>query len=536
MAGDRHKLRETSGSGSLAKNPANIPPKTDATSKDQKEAASDKKANSTHSETITVPPMEQLHEQVPTRHTANTVTKPTPGKLDQKIHSKATSFSIPTKDLVVDIRHSKSAVEEDTESIARTQEGMDHPGEEYQRPVPVGVRPASLNKPGSNEHQGEKALEPSIARTPGGIRAKAESKNRKSLPSTNTAGLGKPFKNLAIQNRFQQHRRTEPAPNPDNLVFIDPKTGRNVKGKVHAPAATSTIIELQCQATEPVQRSCADDPIASGQAQLSAPRIQSGVTEPGKVPKADENETTQQPTATAIPSTTESRTTEQQTQPSRVEPSTTKQQIQPQSAQSPSTTTLQPPENAPTEPKKSRSMSTTLISQHQTEKVSSPTLAKQSAMAGSHRSNPLDNLSEFSLMHRPTKQQSNELWWSKYAHIIAEMRLANLEGDDWEVLKVKLLCISEDQQVQKSLLALKSGPRTLYMDFTKSILANEYQKYFPMVSVLLNPSTLLTVLRTRHTILEQVPYALTLKPQLHYKNSRRHWQLVSVGLSSSVKI
>ena len=511
MAGDRHKPRGTSASDPSAKNSAKIPPKTDATSKDQKKAASDKKDNSTDSEMITVPPIEQLHEQVPKRDTANTVTKPIPGKLDQKIHSKVPSSSNTTKGSNVDTHHPSSALVKETESIAHTQEEMGHPEEEYERPVPVGIKAASLKEPGSNQYPGEKALEPTIARTPGGIRAKAEPKKRKSLPSTNTTGLGKPFKNLAIQNRFRQHRRTEPAPNPDNLVFIDPKTGKNVKGKVHAPAATGTVIEPQFQATEPVQRSRVDDSIVGSEAQLSALRIESGVTETAKVRKITGNDRIQLPTATAIPPMT----MEQRTQPSRVEPPSTKQQVQPQAA---------------------RSFSTTSTSQPQTEKLSSPTLTKQSAMADSHRSNPLDNVSEFSLMHKPTKQQSYELWWAKYAHVIAEMRLANLEGDDWEIMKVKLLCFSEPQQAQKSLIALKSGPRTLYMDFTKSILASEYEKYFPMVSVPLNLSTLLTVLRTRQNFLEQVPYALILKPQLHYKNSPRHWQLVSVGLFSSAKI
>ena len=150
-------------------------------------------------------------------------------------------------------------------------------------------------------------------------------------------------------------------------------------------------------------------------------------------------------------------------------------------------------------------MSTTLTSQHETDKLSSSTLAKQSATAGSHRSNPFDDMSDYSLMHTPTKQQSFELWKSNYVHVIAEMRLANREEDDWEVLKVKLLCIREDQQVRKSLLALKSGPSTLYMDFTKSIFASDYQNFFSMVSIPFYPSTLLTILRTSHTILEQAP-------------------------------
>ena len=536
MAGGRHKPREPSASDLLSKNSAKTPPKKDATNKEQEEAASDKKDDLADSETIAVPLVEHLYEQVPRKNTADTVTKPAPGKLDQQLHSKRTSFSIPTKGLKVDSRHPKSALENNTKSIAHIQEEIGSPGEEYQQPVPVEIRSASFNEPGSNEHIAEKDLEPRIVRTPGGIRAKAESKKRKSLPSTNTAGLGKPFKNLAIQHRFQQHRQTEPAPNPDSLVFIDPKTGRNVKGQVQAPAATSTTIDPQSQATEPMQTSRADDSIAGGEAQPNAPRIESGVTKPSKVSKVAENDTMQQSTANTIPSTPRPQTAEQQTQLPRVEPSTTKQQIQPQSAKSLSTMTIQPPENAPTGPKKSRSMSNTLTSQHQSEKVSSPMLAEQRAIAGSHRSNPVDNVSEFSLMHKPTKQQSHELWRSQYAHVIAEIRLANLEGDDWEVLKVKLQCIIEDQLVQRSLIALKSGPRTLYLDFTKSILATEYQKYFPMVSVPLNPSTLLTVLRMRHNISEVVPYALTLMPELHYKSSPRHWQLVSVGLSSSPKV
>ena len=533
MAGERRKPRETSASRSSAKKSAKIPPKTNATSKDREKAASYRKDNSTDSETIAVPLMEQLHEQAPRRDTANSVTKSTPEKLDQQIHSKRASSRTPIEGLNVDTRHPKPALENDTESIDHTQEEMAPPEEEDRQPIPVGIRPASSNEPGPNEHKAKTDLQPSTARAPGGIRAKAESNKRKNLPSTKTTGLGKPFKNLAIQNRFQQHSRTEPAPNPDNLVFIDPKTGKNVKGKVHAPAATSRTIEPQFQATEPVQTSRADDSMAGGEAQLSAPRIESGATEPDKVPKVAENNTTQQSTANAIPSTSEPMIMKQHTQPPRLEPSTNKQQIQSQSTKSPSIMPVQPPESAHTGPKKSRSMSTTLTSQYQPEKAPSPTIANQSAMAGSHRSNPLCNAPDFSLMHMPTKRQSQELLWSGYVHVIAEMRLANLEGDDWDVLKVKFLCISEDQQAQKSLLALKSGPRTLYIDFTKSILASEYQKYFSMVSVPLNPSTLLTVLRMPHTILEQVPYALIPRPQLRYKNLPRYWQLVSVGLSSS---
>ncbi len=504
MAGERRKPKEMSASGSLAKNPAKVPPQTGATRKDQMKAASDKKDNSTDSKTTADSLMEQLHEQTLRRDSAKPVTNSTPKRLDQQVSSNIISSKIPTKSQNPDTRNREWAPEDDTKSRVSTQGVMARPEKEKQQVAPVGSGPASLNEPGSNGHRAEKSWEPSIARTPGGIRAKAESKRRKNLPTANTAGQGKPFKNLAIQNRFQQHRRAEPAPNIDNLVFIDPKTGKNVKGKLHAPEATSTIMEPQSQATEPVHMNCAEDSVAGGEAQRSAPKLGIGVTDPSKLPQAAESNTMQQSTV-AIPSTTEPLTTGQQTQPLRKEPSITKQQIQPPPAKLPSTMTAQPSEKAPTGPMKPRSMSTTLTSQHETDKMSSPTLAKQSATAGSHRSNSFDDTSDFSLMHAPTKQQSIELWNSKYLHVIGEMRLANFEEDDWEVLKVKLQCISEDQQVRRSLLALKSGPSTLYMDLTKSILASEYQNYFSMVSIPLNPSTLLTILRTHHTILEQAP-------------------------------
>ena len=63
MAGERRKPRETSASGSSAKNPAKIPPITGAAWKDQKKAASDKKDNSTDSGTTADSLTEQLHEQ-----------------------------------------------------------------------------------------------------------------------------------------------------------------------------------------------------------------------------------------------------------------------------------------------------------------------------------------------------------------------------------------------------------------------------------------------------------------------------------------
>ena len=503
MASERRKPRETSASGSLAKNPVKILPKTGATTVDQKKAASDKKNNSTDSEAITDSLSEQLREQTLKRDPADIVTKSRPRKLDQQVSSKIPSTGASTKGLDADTRRPEPALDNDTKARGPTQAEMTRPEKKDQRLVPIGSGPAHSNEPGSNGKRIERALEPSVARAPGGIKAKAEAKRRRILPTTNTAGQGKAFKNLAIQNRFRQHRRTEPAPNPANLVFIDPRTGKNVTGKPDAPPATSPVVEPQLQKKDPVEMICADESPTGGKAQLSAPRLESEVTDPSKVPQVAENDTTQQSIATALPSTTEPLTNTQQTQPSRVEPSTTKRQIQPLPTKPPSTTTVEPPENAATGPMRSRAISTTLTSQHQPDKLSLSTLTKESAMADTHRSNPSDDVSNFSLMHTPTKKQSQELWLSKYTHVIAEMRLANREEHDWEVLKVTLRCINEDKQVRSLLLALRSGPSTLYMDFTMSILASEYQNYFSMVSVPLDPSTLLTILRMHHTILEE---------------------------------
>ena len=505
MADERRKPRGTSVSGSLAKNSAKIPPKPGGTSKDQKKAVSDSKDDSTTSEKIADSLSEQLREQTPKRDLADIVTNSTPKKLDQQIPSEITPSGTPIKGLDTDTRHPESTAENDMKPRDPTQDEITLPEKKTQRLGPVESGPAPLHEPRSDKNRAEKDLEPGIARTAGGIRAKAEAKQRKTLPTTNTAGRGKAFKNLAIQNRFQQHRRTEPAPNPANLVLIDPKTGKNVKGRLHAPAASSTIMEPQSQALEAMEMTYVDESIAGGEAQLSAPRLEIGVTGPSKVPRVAENDTTQQSTAKVLPSAIEPLIKEQQTQLPRVELSTTKRQIQPLPAKSPSTMTVQPPEKAPTGPMRSRAISSTLTSQHQTNKLPSSTIAKQSAMADSHRSNQSNDVSDFSLLHTPTKQESNELWRSSYIHVIAEMRLANLERDDGEVLKVKLLCIDNDHEVRRSLLALKSGPSSLYMDFTKSILASEYQNYFSMVSIPLNPSTLLTVRRMLHTILEQVP-------------------------------
>lgn len=505
MASERRKHREMPASGSLAKNPAKISPKTPATSKDQKKDAFDKKNNSTDSGTIAHSLSEPSGEQTLKKDSANIVTNSTHRKLDQQIPSNITSFGTPTKGLDADTRHPESAPENDMKSRGPTQDGGARPEERTQRLIPIGSDPAHLNEPRSNGNSAEKNMEPSIVRTPGGIRAKAEAKRRKTLPNTNTAGQGKAFKKLAIQHRFQQHRRTEPAPNPADLVFIDPRTGKNVADKRHAPTATSPAVEPQHQGKDPVEMICADESIAGGEAQLSASRLKIGVTNPSQLPQGAENDTVQQSRATALPSTTEPLITEQQTQPPRVEPSTTKRQIQPLPAKPPSTITVEPPENAPTGPMRSRAISTTLASQYQTDKLSSSTPAKQSAMAGSYHSNPFDDVSEFSLLHTPTIKQSQELSAFDYLHVIAEMRLANREEHDWEVLKVKLQCINKDREVRSLLFALKSGPSTLYMDFTKSILASEYQNYFSMVSVPLNHETLLTVLRMHHTILEEVP-------------------------------
>ena len=498
MASERRKPRETSASTSLPKSPSKIPRKTGATSKDQEKAAADKENDSTDSETITNSLSEQLHEQTVKRVPADIVTISRPRKLDQQSSSKTPSFGAPTKGLDADTRHPEPALDNDIKARGPTQDAMTRPEKKDQRLIPIGSGPAHLNEPGSNGRV-ERDLEPSIARAPGGIKAKAEAKRRRILPTTNIAGQGKAFKNLAIQNRFRQHRRTEPAPNPANLVFIDPRTGRNVTDKPHGPPATSPVVDPQYQEKDPMEMICADESPAGGNAQLSAPRLEIGVTDPSKVPQVAEYDTRQQS------NTIDPLITAQQIQPPRVVPSTTNRHIQPLPTKPPSTITVEPPENAPTGPMRSRAISTTLTSQHQPDKLSSSTLIKESAMADTHRSKPSYDVSDFSLMHTPTKKQSQELWLSKYTHVIAEMRLANREEHNWEVLKVKLQCINEDKKVRSLLLALKSGPSTLYMDFTMSILASEYQNYFSMVSVPLseNPSTLLIILRMHHTILEE---------------------------------
>ena len=353
----------------------------------------------------------------------------------------------------------------------------------------------------SNFRSPEDSRNLSKATVPAGIKITTQLKSRKLLPTMKTAEPAKRFKNLAIQNRVQKHRRSEPAPNLDNLIFMDPTTGKNLKGNNQSLPAVTASTESHCHDKEPIQMSEVVDSII-GDTQLNVSGLASEPNNTSEAPQAAAAEIsqigrllTQGPIAK--PLATDMAMTES--------PSIT-QQAYKFSVSTPSNIAPKPPPNAPTGPKEAESTSATLFLQRSHPRLD--LFTGRSAVTGDYPSLGSYDNSKFSLMYTPSKQQRLDLWSSiQPVHIIADMRLARSEADDWEVLKVKLLCISGE--IQKMILALKTGPSTLNLDFRKSILACDYAKYFSTVRTMgLLCDIKLTFFRMLPSILDRVAYAL----------------------------
>ena len=336
----------------------------------------------------------------------------------------------------------------------------------------IGSGPARLPSAKTVANPAEKFQKPGVGGIHPGISWKAEPKRRKTLPTANTEEPGTRFTKLSIQNTVMKSRRNEPAPNRDNLIFLDPKTGKTLKPE----SKPSAVVERT------------ETPFQEFQEKLDAEKFKDrrikesqGERTDGDAMLMDEPE---EPDASikgpksseADKSSRASQNMKPELGPSPPSPVTVKSR-QPPKAHTFSDPVPELPRDAPTPPKKSTERSAKLPLQSYVERS---TLSIPSTTANSNPSlAPYDTA--FALMNNPSIEKRHELasLWDQNC-IIGDLRLGAVGSQGVEKINAKFLGLNFE--MHRLLLTIKIEPRTMYFDFTKSCRASECQNYFLAVS------------------------------------------------------
>ena len=342
------------------------------------------------------------------------------------------------------------------------------------------------NQPGSmNLKPKHGQIEPKKPSSTGDVTAawNAEPKKRKSNNwATENADPveGQPTKrnySLSVQNKIFKSRRDGGPPDPNRLIFIDPKTGK-APTKVSTPSAPVTLSRTPLQPQEkPTTRE------AEGrQAQEVGGAMTGSTTEPDPLPqvieqshktKSDEQRVLDR--EKQIPTTSESvlkATTGDTTDgPSNMDkPMPT----------GPASSHPDPPLNAPLGPKdETKRLATMFLQDYSTPSVASRHPSNE-AVINTNRSYSSGNPSHFTLRAFPRQEDQLELFRQPQQNlVIGDIKLGE---DNSERIKVKLVGFSSE--VRRLLLTTKLQPRELDLIFRSVCLASEYKAYFPAVSPL----------------------------------------------------
>ena len=336
----------------------------------------------------------------------------------------------------------------------------------------IGSGPARLPSAKTVANRAEKTRKPSVGGIDPGINWKAEPRRRKTLPTANTEEPGTRFTKLSIQNTVMKSRRNEPAPNRDNLIFLDPKTGKTLKPDSKPSAVAERTKTPFQEFQEKLDAEKAKDrriKESQGERTDGDAMLMDEPEEPDasiKGPKSSE----------ADKSSRASQNMEPKLGPSPPPPVTVKFR-QPPRAHTFSDPAPEFPLHAPTAPKKSTERSAKLPLQGYVERS---TLSTSSTTANSNPSfAPYDTA--FALMNNPSIEQRHELasLWDQNC-IIGDLRLGAVGSQGVEKINAKFLGLN--LEMHRLLLTIKIEPRTMYFDFTKSCRASECQNYFLTVS------------------------------------------------------
>ena len=327
-------------------------------------------------------------------------------------------------------------------------------------------------------------IEPKKPGTTGDVTAawNAEPKKRKSNNwATKNADPvdGQPKKRsykLSVQNRIFKSRRDGRPPDPNRLVFIDPKTGK-APTTVPTPSATGMLSktplqlhqeELATKEAEERQPQEVEDAMAIS---TSEPDPSSQTIDQNRGIRVDEQEVpdTGRPLSNFSASVLGPATGDMTNGPAQMDTLT---------SPGPAPLNNSPPLEIPVGPRIWTKTLATMSLQDYTKRSMPSAHHSTEATVSSHRPCLSDDPSKFTLRVHPSREHKNEIFQQPEPNlVIGDIKFG--EGDQ-EGLKVKF--VGFGYEVKKLLLTIKSLPRTMDFVFKSVCLASEYKAYFPTVS------------------------------------------------------
>ncbi len=345
----------------------------------------------------------------------------------------------------------------------------------------VGSGPARLSSSKLKPKLGQ--IEPKKPSVTGDITAtwNAEPKKRKSnnWATTNTDPVDGQVPNrnykLSVQNKIYKSRRDGRAPDPNRLVFIDPKTGK-APTVVPAPSPTAMLsktplqLHLEELATKEAQVQQAQEVgdvtlLSTGEVDPAPESIDQSHKFRGheqEVPETDRS--ILNASASAL----------RPTAGDMIDASAHKNSRTPPSSAFLHSRTLSV---IPPGPRAETKRTATMTLQDYTKRTSSSHPLDE-ATINSHRSDSSDGPSIFTLRSHPSQEHKNEIFKKPDSNLmIGDVVIGK---NDQESINVKL--VGFGFEVKKLLLTAKAYPRTMNFVFETVCLASEYQAYFPAVS------------------------------------------------------
>lgn len=278
---------------------------------------------------------------------------------------------------------------------------------------------------------------------------------------------------LSVQNRIYKSRREGGAPDPDRLVFIDPKTGK-APTTVPAPSATAALSKTPLQlhqeelasreAGECLAREAVDAMLVSTSEPDPPPRS----IDQNHEKRVDEHRLAETDTSILNASASAPKPTaaEMTDRPAIID------------THSPAPPHPGPPQNVPFGPRiETKRMFRMSLEDYTKRSMSSSHLLNE-AVINSHQPCSSDEPSTFTLRSYPSWEQKNEIFNKMDTNLV--IGYIRLGKDDQESINVKL--VGFGYELKKLLLTVKSFPRTVDFVFETVCLASEYQAYFPAVS------------------------------------------------------
>ena len=338
----------------------------------------------------------------------------------------------------------------------------------------VGSGPTRLRSSKLKPKQGQ--IEPKKPREISGVTAawNSEPKKRKSnnWATVNADPVdGQAHKRnyrLSVRHRIFKSRRDGRAPDPNCLIFIDPKTGKT-PATVPAPSTTAMPPKTPLQL---YQEELARREAEECQAQEDEEAMLVGTSERDPAPQSVDQEG-------EIRTGEQGRRSISALKPTVGDMAEGAAHIDDHNPAPPAPPALPAsphpslPPNVPSGPRTETKRRATISLQDYTERPNSVNYLSNEAVINSQR--PKDDPSSFTLRTYPSWEDKNELF--KNLNPDRVMGTIIFGKDNQEGNAVKL--VGCGFETKKLLLTVKSEPRTLHFMFETVCLASEYQAYFP---------------------------------------------------------